>query len=164
MRTRTKLTCLLAATLGGLCMQAHAITYTWSIDKIADRTELLLAQGQSAPVNYTLSITRTPDFVADGPNVDECVEVIDSLVGDLGQTCDSLEFSYGYSVGPYALDGIYSLVNTATLIGANSGTRISDSWTVRIRVGDAQVPEPGSLALLGLGLAGLGVVRRRKPN
>lgn len=57
----------------------------------------------------------------------------------------------------------FDLLNTGRLgLGLPSGVTFSSQSGVFLTSNEVAVPEPGSLALLGLGVAGLGLSRRRK--
>jgi hypothetical protein len=64
--------------------------------------------------------------------------------------------SFVVELAPTDTSGTYALAPEDQLNG------LSNLYLFGVRGGDTQVPEPASLALLGLGLAGLGFARRRR--
>ena len=75
---------------------------------------------------------------------------------------DVIEPGVSLSAGDNALDQVFAVTQYIDVRLALGGERDWDFDWVRFEV--AQLPEPGTLALLGLGLVGLAVARRRKAS
>lgn len=67
--------------------------------------------------------------------IDDCINVDDTLEGDLGQVCEeNRTFSYSRYVGPYEVCGVYEVENIASFVTNTTQATGSDNWIINIDV------------------------------
>lgn len=139
--------------------------------------------GTDAWIMNDLTISHTYDISGLGTITSASLELFTGGQGYGGLTSISIDGTFvghltdGDNVGPgynYAWLDVFDLTSFASLLnGANQLTidvsRSGDGWVLdysKLTISDeaSAVPEPASLALFGLGLAGLGLSRRKKTS
>ena len=115
--------------------------YIWTIEKVADQSEVTLSRGQHLQVNYTVTVDATPSGTADpnDPNVDNQVNVYDDnkqprFLGTVSADETPKTFPYSVLIGPYCKCGEYEVCNTALFVTRDTRTTGSESWIVTVNV------------------------------
>jgi len=80
--------------------------------------------------------TGTADVIFGEPTseVNECIDVTDSLEGFLGTVCEDHIFTYSRNIGPYSLEGIHYVDNIASFVTNDTGATGDDSWRVTVTI------------------------------